>query len=117
MAGRGRLAATGNTSSYSGRGRVHSPRPQNGERGCGLREIEGSGGGLLFQGPYAPESTFTRQVSRGADTASRSDAGTQRFLPRAVGRRGDFVIERGTGKWRPRRPELRGVPLGRRSTH
>ncbi|XP_044619783.2 zinc finger protein 75D isoform X6 [Equus asinus] len=40
--------------SFSGWGPVHSPRPQNGESGCRLGELEGSGRGLSFPGPCAP---------------------------------------------------------------
>lgn len=110
MAGRGCHEAAGSAFFLFRSGQVHRPRPQNGESGYGLGELERSTGGLVLQAP-------PRSGARSRPRQARRGAGSGRFLPSAAGRRGDVaapVEEEGSGArgspdWaevmeKPRRP-------------
>lgn len=97
-------------SSFSGRGPVHSPRPQNGEAGFGLGTLAGAGRGLSFQGLRAPG--FRRLGARlagprafPAPAPGAREPGPS-FLPAAAGGVATSQPSPERGKWRPRKPEL-----------
>ena len=83
MAGRGCHEAAGSAFFLFRLGQVHRPRPQNGESGYSLGELEGSGGGPVLRGSRA----------RSCPRQARRRAGTGCFLPGAAGRRGDVAAE------------------------